>query len=309
MPPVKKVPEDQTVGVRTKEPARMIVREKKKILAIDPKYVLTPYLYTIPQSASSKRYITGQEHVLSEEKMTRKKELSASDLKALHMGDNPIIHNPFDFFPIRHNRTFVLDREVNTADPSDYTYLNPQDAADFILFSTTAAQDIVAPRKDVFMKGKHFFYIEDRELEAAELVSSLDLQYEAEKFVRSSASMERWKDVILMLNFEQSGYDVDPDVLTETRLKENVLTACHEYPKTVLKLKEKDSDLIMFCLKLMKYKIIERLNGTEFYAGDTFVGANLEAVKAFVSNTNNASLVTNWGRQIEKQESRIIEPV
>jgi len=275
-----------------------LVKEKKKIIAVHPNYRRSPYQYTIPISNTSKKFITGQEDVLTEDKMRGKDKLTVQDKKKLQMGDSPFIINPDIIHPLLHGRVYDLSY---TTDGADKEYVNPRDYAEFTCFTKA---EIVAKDKESVVKDKHYFYVEDKEKDAQVKINKMDLAWEAESFARSDMGTGRWKDLILLLNLEIPGYNYDPDNLSDTRIKEIVLEACKENPDIVLKLKREDSAFTIFALKLIKYKIISKKDGPDYYYNDTYIGVSIDAIKAYVQNTDHESLVTKWGRIIESKEGR-----
>lgn len=281
-------------------PTIRTVERKVRFVSMDKRYQRMPYPFTVAVSQTSGKFITGQEHILSEAKMRGLEKLSATDKRQLMMGNDPFIIHPDNVYMLQALRTFNLSYEINGPGEEDRTYLVPKDFAEYTFFMQ---QEKVADSKAKYQKNKHFFYLEDKEKEAAEELALMDMAFEAENFIRTKLTVDRYKEVILLMNYMVPKYNIDPRSMTEIQIRSEVLKACKEHPDMVLKLAKKDNEVLLFVLKLMYYKIIERRNGTDFYAGETYIGSTLDAVKLFCTSADNTQLITKWGNMIKSRES------
>ena len=291
-----------TVPTPKKQKIGQKVVHKVRLISAHKRYARTPYPFTVPQSQSSGKLLTGQEEILTEAQMRGEEKLLAADKTKLQMGSNPFIINPDNMYPCKNARTFDLSYEINGPDPEDREYLVPKDFAEYTFF--TRQHDLVAPSKSAYQKNKHLFYIEDAEKESRDELISIDRRWEAESFVRNEMASSRYPEVILLLNFEIPKYHIDPSTMSDTLIRSTVYKACQDHPETILKLKREDASQITFVLKLLHHRILERRNNTDFYAGETYVGSTLEAVKIFCARSENTALVTKWGRTIEQKEGK-----
>ena len=277
-----------------------IVTVKKRLITLDPKYRKTPYPYAVPFSTSRNVAITGQENILSLEKMTGERPLTEADRTALQMGDNPSVINPDQQYACQHSRTYDLSyrNTTKTIDGKEVVvkeYLTPRDVAEYGCF--TANKDFCALSKKDYNKKKHIFYVEDKEMEAEEDLVEFDMAYEAEKFLREG-STSRWKEAVVLLNYEVKEYNLDPDILSDNMIKKIALEGAKKYPKVIMKLTDENSEGLLFSLKLLKNRIIEKRNGSDFYHGTTYIGTTIDSVIDFINKPSNATLVTKWSQQV-----------
>lgn len=274
-----------------------IVTVKKRLITLDPKYRKSPYPYAIPFSVTQNLPLTGQQKILSVEKMTGEKQISESDRKALQMGENPVLIDPDQIYPCQHSRTYELSYRMveKDGDKSVKEFVNPRDVAEFGCF--TENKDFCAGSKKEFNKKKHIFYVEDKELEAEQDLVEFDLAYEAEKFLREG-STSRWKDAVLLLNYEIKEYNLDPDILSDSMIKKLALEGAQKYPKVVMKLNTEDAESLLFALKLLRHGIVSKRNGADFYQGNDYIGTTIDSVKDYINKPANASLVTKWANQL-----------
>lgn len=278
-----------------------IVVNKVRVISKDKRYSRIPYPFTVAKSQSKDNFVTGQEDILSEDQMRGKEKLLPAQKRQMMMGINPYIIHPESIYMLSNLRTFDLSYKITGDEPEDREYLNARDYAEYTFF---IAQESVCQGKENYQVNKHFFYMEDKEKESEVELQSIDLIWEAENFVRTKMALNRYGDIILLMNFEIPGFDMNPSKMTDIVLRSTVLKACKDHPQIVLKLSKEDAGQILFVLKLLYHKIIERRNNTDFYSGETFVGATLEAVKMFCAKSENTVLVTKWGRTIETKEEK-----
>jgi hypothetical protein len=283
-----------------KSTAGHTVVRKVRFISRDKRYQRTPYPFTVALSQGSGRYVTAQEHILSESQMRGQEKVTPAQRRLLMMGDNPYIINPDNVYMLQALRTFDLSYEVTGEGDEDRIYLNPRDFAEYSFFMT---QEKVAASKEAYQVNQHFFYLEDKEKEAEQQLAKVDLQFEAESFVRGNLPLGRWKEVVMLMNYTVPRFMLDPRAMTENALRKTVLEACREHPNVVLMLASKDNASLVFVLKLLYHKLVERKNSMDFYAGETYIGSTLESVRLFTLNPQNEALVTKWGRTIEQKEA------
>jgi len=278
----------------------MRIEKKVRMISLDKRYRKHPYYFTVPISDTTGKYVTGQEVYINEEQMLGKKELTKATRDSLEMGDQPVLINPFNQYPLTHGRTFNLSYDID--DKGVKTYLNPKDFAEFTFFCTKPE---IATSKDVYVKERHCFYIEDKVREAEFSVMKEDKAFEAENFVRTNMKTGRYKDLLILLSYNVKGYSINPEKLSEIETKARVIEACRKYPEEVLKFKANDTDETLFILKLMKYMVMEKRSGTDIYYGEEFVGGSLENVRSWIHKPEHAHLVTKWGKMIQEKEGSI----
>ena len=294
-----------------KQKSVVSVTERVKLISLDAKYRKTPYQFAVPRSQSKNVPATGQEDVLTEDMMIGKTPIPQTVKADLQMGATPYIINPEQIYPIHHSRVFVNDYDIEYDEEGKElkrTYKNARDHAEFVCFTigmgSSGGECVIAPNKESYRKGFHYFYIENKEAEAQKGVEEFDKAFEAEKYARSEMGTGRWKDLILLLNFELEGHNLDPDHLSDTRIKEIVLKACRENPDVILKMRSKDSDMTVFILKLIKRNIIQRRKGTDYYYQDVFLGSTPNTIRDWVADQNHAPTVSKWNNMLEVLEPK-----
>lgn len=275
------------------------VHHQVRLISLHARYRSIPFQFTVARSKQTGMFVTGQQDILSYEKMIGKERLTDEEKKELQMGSSPYIINPDNTHNAVHNRKFDLSyRIVGPNSEKDRVYLNPKDYAEFRFFML---QPKICYGKHNYQKSKHAFYFEDKEQENIRIIEEKDLRWQAESFVRSKLPMSRWSDIIMLLNYEISSYSRDVSIMTENEIRADVLKACEDHPKLILKLDSQEADSIVFVLKLLRYGMVTRQNMTDFYAGGTYIGGSLESVIAYCHRQENALQVSKWSRTIESK--------
>jgi len=278
---------------------------KKRLLTLNPNYVKKPYQFAVPTSASKRRPATGQEDILSDKQMTGEEKLRPEQIEELQMGPSPYIINPDVIYPIINAREFDLSyRKYNDG---KIVYTNARDHAEWDCFTQkmeAGGSEVVAQDRKSYKIKDHAFFVEDKEKDAIDELVELDQEYEANEFVRKELGSGRFKDVLNLLSFEVPKYEVNPDTLTDTRIRQLVFKACKEHPGVVLQLKGDEAQKTVFILNLIKHKIITRKNGRELSYGGISLGASIKAVKDFMDNPTNGQIVTKWDNLLLQYEGK-----
>jgi hypothetical protein len=301
---VKPVIVEQKVE-KSKEVTFVHVAVKKRLLSNNPNYVKKPYQYTIPMSASKHLPATGQEDILTLKQMRGEEKLRPDQIEALQMGLSPYIINPDETYAIVHGRIFDLSYKQFTDGKKIYD--NPRDHAEYRCFTigTEGGEDeVIAKNKVTYKRKYNAFYIEDKEEEAKEELQNLEITWEAESFVRNELSSGRWKEVLMLMAYEVPKYEVNPDVLSDTRIKYLVLEACRSHPEIVLKLKGEESTQTVFILRMIKRGVIQQKNGRELWYGDISLGTSIESVRHFMNNNINSQITSKWDNLMRQYEGR-----
>lgn len=285
----------------------MRVSKKVRVLALDKRYLHNPYLYAVSRSDSTGNYITGQEDILTEEEMLGKEKLTKAKKQALEMGDQPFIINPMNHYQLIHGRTF--DESYDTDENGNKTYLNPRDHAELMFFKKQESVLIGKPERGKWIRDKHYFYVEDKQMEAQKEVEKADIAFEAEYYVRNEVETGSYKDILLMLSYNVGGYSVNVDMLTDLELKAKVIEACKEHPLEILKFKDSVSAETIFLLKLLKYHILEKKSMTDIYHGGEFIANSFDGLRAYINKTANEGMVSKWAKLVQSKEGSIPELV
>jgi hypothetical protein len=271
--------------------------KRVRFIAIDPKYAKSPYPAIAPESASMGTYVTGQ-HIdpndpnthanLSKGEMLGLEEIKPAARKALW----PYVINPENQVMIMHGKWY--DCRLNDKGRP----LNPKDYAEayFII-----EQDIVAENKDVARKEKHKFFLEDKEAEAKNRIDKADAVYEAEKLIRETLNVSEYKKVIQILNLRTIQFNQPTEGLTETRMKDILISEAHSNPGIILNVMSEDSKMYFYIIDLVNAGIIKKQRDG-FYEGKTFLATNLEGMRAYISNKGNVDRREKWNRLLRAND-------
>ena len=270
-----------------------------KVYALDPKYRRSPYPAVAAEDTRNGTFITGQHwypgiqtDYLTVDEMTGKTDLTQAKRKKF-----PYVINPNDRIMIIHGSQFNvgIDEDGNAINPKDVATLN------FIRL-----QEFVAPSKSEYHKGKHYFYIDDREKEAEINVTKADKEFDAMKLVYENSSLKKMREFCLLLQYYLKGFVVEFDSWSPTMIKERLLKAAKEQPDEVLKCGLKAAENDLYILKLAFHKIILR-KSDGFFDGNTFLGANPREVFSLINNKDNEALASRCAAALTKAEEEVEE--
>ena len=261
-------------------------REKiVRIYSLDSRYRKSPYPAVPAEDSQNATFITGQQFMpgakkdfyLTVDEMTGKTPLTPA--KSIRF---PYIISPTDKINIIHGGMFNLttDEEGN--------YLYPKDAA---IYKFVKLQDFVAPSKSDYRKGKHYFYIDDRELDAERNVTKMDGEFMAMSVVYNNTSTRAWRELSILLTYYIPGFKVDLKTFTSTMIKDRLLKAAKEHPQEVLKTQTETAKNELWVLKLAEEKLIQqKMDG--FYDGGKFLATTPTEVFSVINRKENEMLLS-----------------
>ena len=273
-----------------------------RFISTDRKYMRDPYPSMAPWSNSLNTFLTGQhfnssdedlKHGLSPKEMTGDAEITPAGRKKLF----PHIIDPMRPVHIVHMQKYdcTVNDKKEPNNPKDYA------EAHYFLF-----QPIVAMDKDKMMKRKHYFYLEDKEAEAKNRMQKSDLVYEAEKCIREKANIGEYTDMVRLLNLKVPGFYVEPENLTDIRLKDVLLEQAKLTPGEVIFCFSSAASGYMFIAKLLAHKIVQKRNDG-YYDGPLFLAEDALKLNAFIDKHDNEVIVGKWGSLLRDQETNPIE--
>lgn len=275
-------------------------RKIVEIIATDKRYMENTYPFRPIFDETINTYLTGQ-HISTDPKtkgnLTLQEMLGEVILSEEKRSKFPYVINPSpdNVFPLFNRRKF----DLSTND--DGTLANPKDAAEFQMFSEHSW--MVAKKRSAVRLGKDYFYINDVEADAKDVVSKEDMIYDALKFIREECSMERYKEIALLLNYKIKAFHINVDKMSDVLVRSKLYEACKTHPEVVLSCKLDGSNEDLFILKAAAYGIIKRV-GEDYYDGPMFIGKGLSGAKAFLSNPEKAMYVGKWKTLIDEAEGR-----
>lgn len=267
-----------------------------KLIAIDARYKdKTPYPYRCIFDENIGTYLTGQ-HIDPTDPDTLEN-LTLDEMT----GKVPVVGKKREKFP------FVINPEnpikFKTTDKFD---LSTDGKGEFVNARDKAMHNLlfrygwfVANTKDSVIPRTHYFYLSDEIAEAQKRLTSTELAYEAEKYVREELSPEGIKDLALVLSYKIPSFFYDAKTTTDVVVEDKVLTACRNTPEKILEAKTEAYNDELFVLKLAHHDVITR-KGTDFYYGSEFLGGDLDAVKRYMKMDGNIPKVSKWNRQLSE---------
>lgn len=277
--------------------AQVVARRKTvRVYALDPKYRRNPYPAVAAEDTSNDTFITGQQFIPGVTKdghyLTKEEMLGNSPLPAQKAKRFPYVINPTTRVNIMHASSYDLSTY------EDGSAVNPKDMA---ILNFIRLQDFVAPTKADYRKGKHYFYIDDREATAERNVTQFDLEFSAMEFIYKNTAPRRMKELCLLISYYVKGFKVDFLTFNDTMIKERLLSAAKENPKDVLACATEGAKNELFVLKLAHYKIIQRkMDG--FFDGGRYLGATPSEVFVAMNRKENDALLSRCTQALLKEE-------
>jgi hypothetical protein len=263
--------------------------KKVRFIAVDRKYRAEAYQAIAPLDSKLNTYITGQ-HIdpsdkntkgnLTLKEITGDKDITPESRLRLF----PHVINDVDPVMIIHNKEYNCEMDGKT--PANYK--------DYVEANFIILQPFVAMSKQL-AKPRHKFYLEDKDADAAVFVNNSDAVYEAEKLIREQASIEDYKDLVMMLNLSVTGFNINASLLTDTRLKEILLKQASTDPNSITKAFTSEGKDILFIAKLVDAKIITYKVGNGYYDGQKFLARDIDSLVSFFNDGVNSSIVGKFG--------------
>ena len=269
-----------------------------RFLAQDRKYRMEPYPAVAPMDTNKNIYITGQHYDFSDK--DRQGFLSQAEI----IGEVEVkpAARLKKFTPRISDTTTVLIIHNKPYDCTISDHGEPNNPKDYWDAHFIIAQDkLVAPSK-AESTIKHKFYLDDKDAEARVFVLTADARYEAEKLIREQASLDEYKDIVMLLNLSVSDFHVDWKPLTSTRLKEILLKQSEKNPESIKYAFTEQGKDVLFMAKLLERGIIAR-KGNGYYDGQKFIADSSEMFVKYVGDQLNDSDISKWGRLLKESEA------
>lgn len=254
-----------------------------RVYALDRKYRSAPYPAVAAEDTRNDTFVTGQhyepgkDHYLTVDEMTGKKDLTQAQKKIF-----PYVINPLNTVMIMHGAAFNL----TTGNGGEYLY--PKDVA---ILNFIRLQEIVAPSKSEYRKGKHYFYIEDRQKDSTAFVTKTDKEFDAMSLIYKNSGMKNMREFCLLLQYYHKGFKVDLANWTDTMVKEALLKVAKENPDSILKCGLPSAQNDLYVLLLSEHKIIQQ-KSDGFYDGSSFLGVSPGAVYSAINTKENEALAS-----------------
>lgn len=284
-----------------------------QVLSLDKRYRMEPYPVMAPFSQSLGIYLTGQHRIPSNEEysdgLTLDEMTGKTEIKPLARRNKfEYVINPFDVHPILHGRRFNLSIENGVI-------VNQKDWWEFKFFTEFAKtyndSFVVATSKNNYINGRNYFYVNDKEAVAIEMIKEVDNYAEALFFIREKA-IEDYRSVALLLNYYIEGYNIDPDRLSSNQLRHALYEACKSNPEKVIRCDNKVNPNVnkeLFFLNLASYGIIQYDPSKGFYSQEVpLIGGNLTECMIFANKEDNQTLIAKWGALLREKQKTVKSP-
>lgn len=285
------------------------VRQEVRVFSKEALYRRKSFNFAVPISARTGKYITGQEDIVKWNQVTRSNgdiefevvELNQKDLDRLQMGDMPYLINPGSFYPLTNGRKFDLSY-IELENGLKKVYTNPKDYAEYTLFSK---MEEVALNQSEYKKGKHYFYFENKEIEAEKRITKQDMVIDAYNFVRENRSISKLRDLALLLNYMLPKETIAVESVSISMLQNKIYSMCEQYPDKVLECKDVSNSNFnkerLFALKALKLKKITSRDGSYFH-NSLYIGNTFESVIEFIRNPENSAKVAQIGAAVKEYD-------
>ena len=275
-----------------------MIEKKVRIVSLDKRYRKEAYPSIPIFNSKIGTYETGQ-HInpadpTTKDNLTTAEMLGEVMIPAEKLKKFPHIIVPEVRVPIEHLRQFNLSTH------EDGSYVNPKDVAEFNLIKQF---DFVAPTKAQYKTTAHYFYIEDLQAEATIRVNARELRFRAEKLVRENATVSKYKDLAILLNYKIPSAKFLIDNMSELMIQDKLFDACETNPNAVISCFADSAHEDLFILKAAQYGIITR-KGASFYDNEQFLGDSVEEVKRFIRKEEGMRYKIRWGSHIAKRENK-----
>lgn len=273
-----------------------------RIISERPKYRRFTFPAIARWDENTANYITGQHktvdniHGLTAEEM----EMPIDSLPKVKREKYEYIIRPNTTYHIKHMRSFNLSVDEN-GKPE-----NPVDYWQYQLFRTFP---FVAENKKSFIPDTHIYYLEDKLLEDTQDITKKKQTFKAMSKIMENTSIESYTEIATLLNYYIKNFSINVNAASSVTIEKAILNACETNPEDVLKCFDKQSQEILFVLKLQRYAIITRRNSS-FYDGDLHVGDTVQEVLKFAKSKEGSSYYSKWTKILAKYEKgKDSEPV
>ena len=276
---------------------RKIQGKKVRFIAIERKYRSTAYQAVAPLDNKLNIYVTGQHY--EPEDPDRKGFLTMGEIT----GDDEVkpLARQLKFRPLISETTVIPIIHNKEYDCTFNEKNEPNNQQDFWHACFIISQDYVAKSKGK-QSPKHIFYLDDKEVEAKVFNTNADDVYEAQKLIRESATLDEYKDIVMLLNLSVRDFNVDHKPLSSERLKEVLLRQAEKEPETVKFAFTQRGKDFLFLAKLRNLNILaHRKDG--YYDGDVPLAVDAEKMVDYIADPMNDTDVAKWGRLLKEAEA------
>lgn len=238
--------------------------KKLKLVATSKDFHVAPFFIAPKFDEQRKALNTGQVWDTDPEVAKKQKENAA------------IVVTEEDSFMIKHLMELNLELEV-----------------DRVLFEIIKLHtDIIAPSKDKVIPGTHRYYIENKEAEAKEEISKVNVMIEAMNMIKDM-SIEQMEDFGRVCQLRVRN-------LTKTQIEGELLKVAQRDPAFVVRMgKDKNLKQRIFLKKLLEVGKINLSNGV-FKYGDEIMGTSEAHAIDWFNDPKNSKLVTELAKYLKQ---------
>lgn len=237
---------------------------KVRLQAVNEKYK-DAILYVCPEwDAKKGAFITGQED-LDEDKLAKE----------------PYVIDPDIGEPLNHNMTLMVCSEKGE-----------RRTKDDVLYGLFMQNSMIAKKVREVNKSQHLFVMIDQEVEAVDVISKADLQFDAMQKVRENMTLKKLRDIGIFLALPIKD---QPFTVIQSRVYE----ACDTRPNDVLDFFSEKAQDELFVRKLLFYGLLQKKDQGRIYSREgVFVGGNIRDARDYVNNDKYADQVSLWSQRL-----------
>ena len=197
-------------------------------------------------------------------------------LTEIQKKNEPFILDPLESIALTHNMKFYKGI--------------PHDELMYKFVQSLIAVGIVAEDVRKVQKGKHIFYLDDKEVLSLAITDKADKTMKALNLLSDKVTLDDLKGYALLLKMNIKG-------LTENQIKAGLQQKALDNPADVIEAIEGNNDDKLFILQLLDKGILIRKQG-RIYDDQILIGRDLDEAMMYKKDVVNQQLVDAWSRKL-----------
>lgn len=269
----------------------------------DRRYVKNAsYPFVPAQRGINGVYLTGQIIDPSDPKtksyLTLSEATGATQLTPTKQKQFPYIINPFDILPL------VNNMKLQVGIQEDGTPYNERDYAIWLMLLLN--DHLIGASETVYNPTKHVFYFEDV-IALAEVKTSM--KRKENKLMNNIFALtpQRMRDLMLLIAIYEPTFKENPDNLSIVLIEDKIIKVVEKNVNLLADVFDKSGGFSKKATEdLMIAKLVHigeiRINISEFYYKNVFLGNTVEDVKKWMRDKANHDVMNKWSAIISKGE-------